>query len=63
MKKTVIFLILLLLSGSVTAFKSGFEPDYKKVNLTVESLPSIKVSVQDSQENSIEIVPYKEENK
>ena len=37
-----------------SAFKTGFEPDYKKVNLMVESLPSIKVLVQDSQENSIE---------
>lgn len=37
-----------------SAFKTGFEPDYKKVSVQVESLPSINVQVKDSQENPIE---------
>ncbi len=37
-----------------SAFKQGFEPDYKKVSIQIEDLPSIKVQVKDSQNNPIE---------
>jgi hypothetical protein len=39
---------------SFSAFKTGFEPDYKKVSVQIESLPSIKVQVKDLNENPIE---------
>ncbi|MFH1664123.1 MAG: hypothetical protein ABH986_04935 [archaeon] len=53
MKKPALILILILLACLVSA-QTGFEPDYKKVNLSIESLPSIKVSVKDVEETPVQ---------
>ncbi|MFH1664121.1 MAG: hypothetical protein ABH986_04925 [archaeon] len=37
-----------------SAQKTGFEPDYKKVSVQVESLPTIKIQVKDTQNNAIQ---------